>query len=194
MAYRKTEKVLAHLAARRESLIDAAMEIVERDGVDALTIDRVAEESETSVGGIYKHFPDKTELYAGVVARVLAGDLEAMQEAIKPLPRYPIPRLYAALIALYRRFTRRRLRAAMFADPAYREGLQRALRALIEPCVNDADSRVKPLSAAILGAMAGLYESIGQGEGAAVFVAGFALHGLGVSPRIVAGFAPELSG
>ena len=188
MAYRKTEKVLAQLAAKRESLIDAATDIVERDGVAMLTVDRVALEAGASVGGLYKHFPDKVELYAAVVARVLNGDSIAITMAASR-ERHPIPKLYAALVALYRRFTRRRLRAAMFADDAYCAGLQLALRPLITSCLDDPDSNVRLHSAAVLGALAGLYESVGQGDGVASFAARFALRGLGISPRVLAGFA-----
>ncbi len=189
MAYRKTEKVLAQLAAKRESLIDAAVEIIEHDGVEALTVDRVSFETGVSVGGFYKHFPDKIELYNAVVARVIEGDIEALTRAVSPQSDHA-KRLYAGLVALYRRFTRRRLRAAMFADVGYCASLQLALRPLITPLA-DPGANVKPHSAAILGALAGLYETVGQGDGIASFAARFALAGLGIPSRVMVGLARD---
>src|SRR5512141_2397249 len=107
MAYHKTDYIVAKLAAKREALIDAAIEVVERDGIEALTTARAAAAAEVSEGGFYRHFPDKTELWAAVVARVLQGDLDAIQGASG---KSPVVSLHMGLIALYRRFTRRRLR------------------------------------------------------------------------------------
>lgn len=186
MAYRKTETVLAQLAARREAIVDAATELVERGGREALTSARLAEAAEVSEGGLYKHFPDMSEVWAAVVARALQGDLDALQEAREGAR--PWQGLHAALFALYRRFTRRQLREAMFADERYRAGLQRALRPMLADCLPEADPRVA-LSAAIVGTLAGLYQSCGQAQGAAAMAADFVLKGLGADVRALAAVA-----
>lgn len=180
MAYHKTEKVLAKLAAKRELFIDAAIALVDREGIETVTMDRVAADARVSVGGIYLHFADKIELRAAVTARVLTGDCEAMDAAAEAAPRDPLAKLHAALIALYKRFRQRQLRSAMFADPAYREGLQRALRPLLRECVDDEAAHVRALSAAILGALAALHES---GYGSPLIAAEFALRGIGTPTR-----------
>lgn len=183
MAYRKTQKVEAKLAAKREALIDAAIEVVERDGIEALTTARAAAAAEVSEGGFYRHFPDKAELWAAVVARVLQGDLDAIQGASG---KSPVVSLHMGLIALYRRFTRRRLREALFADANYRAGLHRAFRPIIAACLPDDDSRVAMLAAAIPGALIGIYQAHGQAVGAAEKAAIFAVRGLGLPSRIMA--------
>lgn len=176
MAYRKTDKVVAMLAAKREALIDTALALVEAEGIEAFGMDRVAAMAEVSVGSTYKHFPDKAELWAAVVARVLQGDLEALEHDAKS----PIVALHLGLVALYKRFTRRRLREALFADANYRAALHRTIRPMVAACLPDGDSRVAMLSAAIPGALIGLYQIQGQAQGAAEQAAVFAVRGLGL--------------
>jgi len=81
VAYRKTEKVLAQLEAKRNSIIASAIDVIGKSGMDGLTTDAVAERAGISNGLIYNYFPDKTELLAAVVAKCLERDLAAMKEA-----------------------------------------------------------------------------------------------------------------
>jgi AcrR family transcriptional regulator len=81
MAYRKTEKVLAQLEAKRNSLIAAAIDVIEKHGLDGLTTDLVADRAGVAAGLLYRYFPDKTELLAAAVAQCLERDLTAMKEA-----------------------------------------------------------------------------------------------------------------
>jgi AcrR family transcriptional regulator len=186
MAYRKTETVIAQLAARREAIIDAAVDLVERGGREALTSARLAEAAEVSEGGLYKHFPDMGEVWAAVVARTLQADLAAMQAASGLSPGVT---LHGALIALYKRFTRRRLREALFADQNYRAGLHRAFRPIIAACLPEDDSRVAMLGAAVPGALIGVYQVHGQASGAAEKAAVFVVRGLGLPSRVTAAVA-----
>lgn len=49
-------------AHRRQEITDAALKIVVEDGVDALTMPRLARELEVAVGGLYRYFDSKAQL------------------------------------------------------------------------------------------------------------------------------------
>ncbi len=55
--------------ARKESLLDAAAEVMARDGYSGLTLDAVAAQAGASKGGLLYHFPSKEALIAGLVKR-----------------------------------------------------------------------------------------------------------------------------
>ncbi len=65
----------------RDSLIDAAKRVIQRDGAAHLTLDAVAKEAGVSKGGLLYHFPSKQALLRGMVARgVGEHDRELMAE------------------------------------------------------------------------------------------------------------------
>lgn len=55
----------------RDALLEAAVRVVLRDGLLALTLDAVAKEAGLSKGGILYHFPSKDALIAGMVEHFL---------------------------------------------------------------------------------------------------------------------------
>lgn len=123
MAYRKTEKVLAQLEAKRAGIIAAALDVIEKGGLEALVLDNVAARAEIAVGLIYRYFPDKTELLAAAVAQLLARDLAAMREAgtLEKGISFLITRLRLGY----------RLMSTIGQQPAYREGIRTELARLI---------------------------------------------------------------
>ncbi|CAN5484788.1 TetR/AcrR family transcriptional regulator [soil metagenome] len=54
----------------RERLLDAAEQVVARDGVNSLTLTAVADEAGVSKGGLLYHFPSKSALVVAVVERL----------------------------------------------------------------------------------------------------------------------------
>jgi len=60
----------------RERLLDAAEQVVGRDGVNSLTLNAVADEAGVSKGGLLYHFPSKSALIVAVVER-LASECDA---------------------------------------------------------------------------------------------------------------------
>lgn len=81
MAYRKTEKVLAGIEQRKAAILAAAIHIIGKHGMEALTTDNIATRAQVSVGLLYKYFPDMTEMRAAVIAQLLARDLETIRDA-----------------------------------------------------------------------------------------------------------------
>ena len=52
---------------KREELINSAIQLLQVDGVNALTLDAVAKNANTSKGGLLYHFPNKQALIEGIV-------------------------------------------------------------------------------------------------------------------------------
>ncbi len=63
MAPRVTE---AHVEARREQILDAAMRSFGRNGFHATTMQDVANEAELSPGALYRYFPGKEDIVAAL--------------------------------------------------------------------------------------------------------------------------------
>jgi AcrR family transcriptional regulator len=59
-------------SATRESLLNAAGEVVLRSGADALTLESVAKEAGVSKGGLLYHFPNKEALLTSMVTNLIA--------------------------------------------------------------------------------------------------------------------------
>lgn len=79
----------------RERVVDAAELIVEREGIEALTMRRLAEEMQSSPMALYRHVRDKDELL------VLLLDRRAADLARAPLPDDPRARLIALFGLLF---------------------------------------------------------------------------------------------
>ncbi|MEM8558527.1 MAG: TetR/AcrR family transcriptional regulator [Bacteroidota bacterium] len=63
------------------AIIEAAAQVLERDGYDALTTTSVAERAGVSVGTLYQYFPDKAAVVAGLVEARLGAETQAMRAA-----------------------------------------------------------------------------------------------------------------
>lgn len=103
-------------AARREEILDAAEQIIEAEGAEALTMRRLADEVGMQAPSLYKHLRDKDELLASLQERALeamgsklaaAGDLVSLGRAYRSWAR--------AHPALYELTTRRPLARARLA-------------------------------------------------------------------------------
>jgi AcrR family transcriptional regulator len=57
--------------SRKEQLLQAAAAIVEQQGVEALTLDAVAQQTATSKGGVLYHFPTKQALVEELIGQLL---------------------------------------------------------------------------------------------------------------------------
>jgi AcrR family transcriptional regulator len=81
-----------------EAIVEAAVQILERRGPDALTTNHIAERAGVSVGSVYQYFPDKHAILAAAARRELeqlGGPRVARQKAL-------LEALVAAIEALAR--------------------------------------------------------------------------------------------
>jgi AcrR family transcriptional regulator len=132
MVYRKTEKVIAGMEARRAAIIASAIDIIGKSGMEGLIIEAVATRAGVSVGLIYKYFADGVELKAAVTAQLLARDLAAIREATDD-SRSARDGLARGIGVLANRMgKKRRLMLAIGATEAYRAGIRAELAKLIK--------------------------------------------------------------
>jgi len=138
MAYRRTERVLQHLAARHDGIVAAARAIAAESGLGAVQIVPVAARAGIAAGTVYRYFPAKTDLVGALIEAVSAHEIAAFRRAADAAPG-PLSALAAGLITLAARALRhRRLAWAVSGEPvdAAVDGLRlagrRALAAEIE--------------------------------------------------------------
>jgi AcrR family transcriptional regulator len=133
MAYRRTERVVQRLNARRDSVIAAAHEIAAESGLDAVQILPVAARAGIAAGTVYRYFPAKTDLVAALLEGVTAQECAAIQRAAAAAPG-PLSALAAGMVMFAARAVRQRQLAwAVLAQPVEREieGLRLASRKAI---------------------------------------------------------------
>lgn len=73
-----------HHGALREALLSASLQLIEAEGIGAVSLRRVAREAGVSPGAPYHHFPDRASLLAALSAQgyqLLAGELAAARDA-----------------------------------------------------------------------------------------------------------------
>ena len=138
MAYRRTERVLQHLAARHDAIVAAARAIASEQGLGAVQIVPVAERAGIAAGTVYRYFPAKTDLVQALIEAVSTGEIAAFRKAADAAPG-PLSALAAGLVTFAARALRhRRLAWAVSAEPvdaavdALRLAARRALAAEIE--------------------------------------------------------------
>jgi AcrR family transcriptional regulator len=59
-------------SATKIAILDAASKVILEQGVEALTIDAVAQEAGISKGGLFYHFPSKKILIEGMITRLIS--------------------------------------------------------------------------------------------------------------------------
>jgi AcrR family transcriptional regulator len=106
------------MQARKEQIVAAALELLEDEGAEALSMRRIAERVGIRAASIYKHFPNKDALEAAMISVVFERQAAVFERADGEL---------AAIAAAYRDFAR--------SHPhLYRLMTERALnRELLEP-------------------------------------------------------------
>jgi AcrR family transcriptional regulator len=62
----------AHLAARRQQILDAARTCFQRNGFHATSMQQVIAEAGLSVGAVYRYFPSKNDLIAAIAEQVVS--------------------------------------------------------------------------------------------------------------------------
>jgi AcrR family transcriptional regulator len=198
MAYRRTDNVVRRLAAREQTILDAAQSIAAESGMGAVQIAPVAQRADIAAGTVYRYFPSKNDLIAELIAAAAGRELTAMRAAAEAAPG-PLSAL-AACIAIFaaRALQDRQLAWAVMAEPvdaaidALRLEFRRALGAELEARINTAiagrhlpDQDARMAAPAIVGAVlegliGPLAPSAGGTREAVQAMTLLALRGLGV--------------
>lgn len=180
MAYRKTEKVIAQLEARKSLIVAAAADVIAKGGIEALSTEAIAARAEIAVGAIYKYFPDKHEILAAVIAKAIERDVAALRAAAEA-EGYPINAFASALAVLYSHMKEPLLVNAIASHPAYSAAVREELAKLIKGYAPDITPTTrKLLAAAAFGSLVGSFAMAGPGRWAGKAACTFALRGLGV--------------
>lgn len=75
------------LTTTRGRILDAALNVFSRKGYYDTRMDEIVEESDTSKGSIYFHFPNKERLFLALVDQFADLLERRVREAIEPLPK-----------------------------------------------------------------------------------------------------------
>jgi len=130
-----------NLSTRAHEIVVAARELVEREGLEALTMRRLAEALEIRAPSIYKHLPDKQALQNALISDTFEEQAALFESALTDTED-PL----GAFGAAYRDYARRHphLYRLMTDSPLDRDGLtagaeERAARPLVEAMGGDRD-------------------------------------------------------
>ncbi|QXZ09784.1 TetR/AcrR family transcriptional regulator [Comamonas sp. Y33R10-2] len=85
----RKQPVQARSRAMVDAVAEACLRILEKEGEDALTVNRIAEVSGATSGSIYQYFPNKESMIAAVYERLLNQESEQlyrMREQLHGLP------------------------------------------------------------------------------------------------------------
>jgi AcrR family transcriptional regulator len=127
MAYRRTERETARLAARYAAIVDAARALASESGLGAVQIVPVAERVGIAAGTVYRYFPSKDDLVAAVVSATAEREVAAIRAAAAAAPG-ALSGLAAAIAAFAAGTVRmRRLAFAMLAEAPPPDPAQQAV-------------------------------------------------------------------
>jgi AcrR family transcriptional regulator len=82
-----------------EAILDAAIRILKREGVAAITTNRVAEIAGVSVGSIYQYFPDKRAIFIALHRRHVEEIDRHMQRTLIAQAAAPLEALLESMVA-----------------------------------------------------------------------------------------------
>ena len=104
--------------ARRERILDAAMELATEGGWDAVQMREVAERADVALGTLYRYFPSKVHLLVSVLGRTFQTlhDSVKVERAGTPQERvYRVVAVMTRYLARHRRLGGAMIRALMTA-------------------------------------------------------------------------------
>ena len=129
------------LTPRARQIVETAREILEDEGLDALTMRRIAERLGIRAPSLYKHFPDKSALEAAIISAGFEEQAAAFEQAVDGSadPLTDLAGAYRSFARahphLYRLMTDQELRRDLLA-PGVEE---RAGRTIYDAAGQDAD-------------------------------------------------------
>jgi AcrR family transcriptional regulator len=88
-----------------ETIVETARRLIERDGVEDLSLARLAAQLGIKAPSLYRYFKSKTDLLQTVIEHTYRRQFQAYQEALIGKPEDPVERL-KALFHAHRTFAR----------------------------------------------------------------------------------------
>ena len=89
MAHESTARIVKKRELKSEAILDAATQVLEAEGLDGLTLGRVAAAMGLVPGALYRYYDSKHALLAGLQRRAIAQIGEEVQAALGRLPQTP---------------------------------------------------------------------------------------------------------
>ncbi len=169
MSYRRTEKMAARLAEKREKIVTSALQQVASHGYASVTMPAIAKEAGLSTGLLYKHFKSKAELFDEVFQRASKREIDACAAAaVLKSAASARERMGLVIETFIRRALKgKRLAWALLAEPAHpiieadRAQFREPFRAIFTEIIQDGiqAGEIPPqntcaVAAAIVGAIA----------------------------------------
>jgi AcrR family transcriptional regulator len=142
-----------------DQALDAAEEVILRDGIACFTLEAVARQAKLSKGGLLHHYPSKDALIAALVHRKVGAWRRDYEAAIAAQPPGPgrVPRAFLGL--------------CLSSTKTWNETLRRSSQVLMAALVHD-PSQVEPLREAYRDTRARLADDgLPPGVGEAVLLA-----------------------
>jgi AcrR family transcriptional regulator len=120
----------ARARVRQGRILDAALSVFTRRGYREASVDEIAEEAQTSKGGVYFHFPGKQTLFRALLD-LSSRRLMDRIEAAMALQTEPLAKADAALTTVLSAFAGHRALARLFMVEALGAGPEFQQRVLV---------------------------------------------------------------
>lgn len=128
-----------------EAILQSAMAVLSRDGVQRLTTNRIAQQAGVSIGSVYQYFPDKHAIIAAIGRELEHRALQLFEQAVEQAPARSIAEVVGVLV--------RGLAHESFGElPVRREILRQVPRTWLADASEGVDSAVKAGLARLLSA------------------------------------------
>jgi TetR/AcrR family transcriptional regulator, fatty acid metabolism regulator protein len=114
---------------RQRRILDAALSVFSRRGYREASVEEIAEEAETSKGGLYFHFPGKQVLFRALLDVSSRRLMDRVEQAILR-EQDPVARADAALLTVLREFAEHKTIARLFMVEALGAGTEFQTRIL----------------------------------------------------------------
>ena len=106
---------------RQRRILDAALSVFSRRGYKEASVDEIAEEAQTSKGGVYFHFAAKQAIFRALLDLSARRLLDRVESAIEHESE-PVAKADAALLTVLRAFADHRALARLFMIEALAAG------------------------------------------------------------------------
>lgn len=90
---------------RRQSIIQAATRLIEREGLDNTTVEKIVAKTGIGVGTFYNYFQSKEQLVLEILLQEKDESITALQRVLQAPPEDPLEAILAMVYCFYNGFT-----------------------------------------------------------------------------------------